>query len=619
MNKQKLCGLLISASLVLGGVGIPTTVAYAQNLPSSITNKAATTNVVSKSAKTENITINFGGMFDMESYLSSVNVKVIVNGKTYNEIYNYGGSLTIKNVTVNSTGNNTIKIEIPYFNTITLNTTSNNITINPVETVMTFDGNTVLAKAVASVIGATSNQLTYYNLASYCYAEANGFGTPLNINLSGKDLTNLKGIQELKGFDINYLNLSNNKLTNLKELKGLTINDLNISNNDIKSLDGAKEVHKLNILNANYNYISSVKPLEGINSLTSVTLKNNLLSNSDLVNPSSLKIKGLSASGLENNFIIGLKDQNQVQFVKSSYKVANAPTKSDVEVIGGTSKTNQMDYYSKYLTLTTTSQDMTIGVKNASKDNKVIASVDKINNKLGEATTTVIGESVITKTEKLTINFGSTFDMESYLPSVNVKVIVNGKTYSESYNYGGSLTINDVTVNSTGNNIIKIKIPYFNTITLKTTSNNVTINPVETVITFNGNTVLAKAVAKAIGATSSELTYYNLKSYCYAKANGFGKPLDINLSNDKLTNLKGIKELKGFDINSLNLSNNKLTNVRALEGLTINDLNLSHNDIKDIIPLTKVKDLQSLNISYNKISSTKALSDINGLKIINNK
>ena len=74
----------------------------------------------------------------MESYLSSVNIKVIVNGKTYNDVYNYGGKLTINNVIVNNNKTNNVKIEIPYFNMITLNTNSNNITITPVETMMTF-------------------------------------------------------------------------------------------------------------------------------------------------------------------------------------------------------------------------------------------------------------------------------------------------------------------------------------------------------------------------------------------------------------------------------------------------------------------------------------------------
>ena len=201
MNRQRVLGLIISTSLVGGGVNIPTTMAYAQNLPSSIANQITTTGVVSKSV--ENLTINFGGMFDMESYLPSVNVKVIVNGKTYNETYNYGGSLTVKDVTVNAAGTNSIKIEIPYFNTITLDTSSHNITINPVETIITFDGNTALAKAVANAIETSPSELTYYNLESYCYAEANGFGTPLDINLSGQGLTSLKGIQQLKGFHIN--------------------------------------------------------------------------------------------------------------------------------------------------------------------------------------------------------------------------------------------------------------------------------------------------------------------------------------------------------------------------------------------------------------------------------
>lgn len=115
---------------------MPTTIVYAQTLPSSIYSQITTTGVVSKSAET--LTINFGGMFDMEAYLPSLNIKVIVNGQTYN----YGEAISFKkNVIVNNSGKNNIKIEIPYFNTITLDTSSYNITVTPVETVITFHAN----------------------------------------------------------------------------------------------------------------------------------------------------------------------------------------------------------------------------------------------------------------------------------------------------------------------------------------------------------------------------------------------------------------------------------------------------------------------------------------------
>ena len=621
MNKQKICGLIVSASLILGGISVPATAVYAQTLTN--TNVSAIKN--SSSVKTENLTINFKGRFDSEAYLSNVNIKVIVNGKTYTTNYNYTGSLTVDGVVVNKTGNNTIKIKIPYFNTIELNTASNNVTVTPVETSMNFNGNTVLKDAVANAIGATKDQVTYYNVESYCYASTHKYGVSnFNINLSGKGLTNLEGIQELKGFNINSLNLSNNKLTNLESLNGLTINNLNISHNYIKNIDGINKISGLKTLNANYNYISSVTPLEGISSLTNVTIENNLLS----TNPLSLGIKGLTTSSVDNNFIEGLSNQLQLKLKDSDYKgsinsIVNL-TKRDVEITKGTSKVNETKYYSKYITLTSNNSNALTKERNGFKideegTNYVTASVDGITNNLGHAIATIDGTATtLTKTENLTVNFGGMFDMESYLPSINVKVIVNGKTYNETYNYGGSLTLKNVRVNTNGTNTIKIEIPYFNTIELNTSSNNITVSPVETMMTFDGNKVLTNAVANAIGASSSELTYYNLESYCYAESNGFGTPLNINLAGKDLTNLKGIQELKGFDINILNLSNNKLTNLHELEGLTINNLNVSHNDIKNVDALTKVKDLQSLNISSNKISSTKELSSIKGLKITNN-
>ena len=264
MNKQKICGLIISASLVIGAVSIPTTAVYAQTLPN--TNVTDTNH--SNSVKTENLTINFKGSFDSEAYLPNVNINIIVNGKTYTANYNYSGSLTLSNVIVHKTGNNTIKIEIPYYNTITLNTDSNNLTVNPVETPMTFDGNTAIANAVANAIQASPNELTYYNLASYCYGAENGYGvTPLNINLSGQHLTSLKGIEQLKGFDINSLNLSNNDLTNINALEGLTINSLNLSHNNITSAAPLAKVSGLQTLNISNNHIASTKSLSEINGL----------------------------------------------------------------------------------------------------------------------------------------------------------------------------------------------------------------------------------------------------------------------------------------------------------------------------------------------------------------
>ncbi|SPZ49990.1 Leucine Rich repeats (2 copies) [Sarcina ventriculi] len=262
MNRQKIYGLIISSALLIGAIGLPTTVTYAQTLPNHNINSTITTN--SNSIKTENLTINFGNMFNWNAYLTNVNINVIVNGKTYTENYDYSGSLTINNVL----GNNTIKIEIPYYNTITLNTNSNNITVNPVETPMTFDGNKALANAVANAIQASPNELTYYNLASYCYGVENNYGVaPLDINLSGQHLTTLNGIQQLKGFDINSLNLSYNNLTDISALDGLTINNLDLSHNNITNIDSLANVSNLQSLNISANNVTSTKILSNINGL----------------------------------------------------------------------------------------------------------------------------------------------------------------------------------------------------------------------------------------------------------------------------------------------------------------------------------------------------------------
>jgi hypothetical protein len=52
-----------------------------------------------------------------------------------------------------------------------------------------------------------------------------------------------------------------------------------------------------------------------------------------------------------------------------------------------------------------------------------------------------------------------------------------------------------------------------NIVLANSSSNNITISSVETLITFDGNTALVNAVVKAIQASPSKLTYYNLVSY----------------------------------------------------------------------------------------------------------
>ncbi len=86
---------------------------------------------------------------------------------------------------------------------------------------------------------------------------------------------NLNGIEELKGFDINYLDLSNNKLTTLSALEGLTINDLNVSHNDIISIIPLTKVLELQSLNISYNKITSIKALSNIRGLTNIISNNN--------------------------------------------------------------------------------------------------------------------------------------------------------------------------------------------------------------------------------------------------------------------------------------------------------------------------------------------------------
>ena len=204
--------------------------------------------------KTESLTINFKNLFNW----NKINITIIINGVKYYVLYGYSGSITINNIPKTKSGINNIKIEIPMFNTITLSTSSTSINVSPVATPITFDGNETLKDAVANAISANPSDLTYYDIASYCYAQNSDFVPKLAIDLSDKNLTTLEGIQELQGFHIYSLNLSHNDINNLAPLKGLTINNLNISNNDITKISSISKINDISKVNATCNYRETI-------------------------------------------------------------------------------------------------------------------------------------------------------------------------------------------------------------------------------------------------------------------------------------------------------------------------------------------------------------------------
>ena len=116
----------------------------------------------------------------------------------------------------------------------------------------------------------------------------------------------------------------------------------------------------------------------------------------------------------------------------------------------------------------------------------------------------------------------------------------------------------------------------------------------------------------------------------------FNKPLALDLSNNKIKNLKPLEQLK--NIRWLKLNNNKIKDIKPLENLTnLIDLNLNNNKIKNLAslknsilylqldnnlienltPLKNLVNLERLSIANNKIIHIKSLKKLTNLKQLN--
>lgn len=111
-----------------------------------------------------------------------------------------------------------------------------------------------------------------------------------SLNLSGKNISNLEGLQYFKG--LQTLNLSNNKLSDLSSLPNIQgLKTLNVSKNSLKSLDGVGKLESLTTLNIADNQVNNIASVSTLSNLVTFEATNNKLTNvSALSKLESLKI-----------------------------------------------------------------------------------------------------------------------------------------------------------------------------------------------------------------------------------------------------------------------------------------------------------------------------------------
>lgn len=96
----------------------------------------------------------------------------------------------------------------------------------------------------------------------------------VELNLSGHDLTNLKGIEHFK--QLEFLNCTSNKIRNFNELKYLTsLKTLIIQDNELQSLRHIEALNQLEYINCLYNHsIKSIGKVKLIDALQTICVEN---------------------------------------------------------------------------------------------------------------------------------------------------------------------------------------------------------------------------------------------------------------------------------------------------------------------------------------------------------
>ena len=118
-----------------------------------------------------------------------------------------------------------------------------------------------------------------------------------------------------------------------------------------------------------------------------------------------------------------------------------------------------------------------------------------------------------------------------------------------------------------------------------------------------------------------ELTKLNLSLNCISDINilekvNFKKLKELNLNNNEISDINILEKVNFMELNKLYLCYNKISDIKILEKVNfkeLKELNLSNNRIYNINILGKVnfKNLNKLNLSFNEISNINILEKVN--------
>ena len=113
------------------------------------------------------------------------------------------------------------------------------------------------------------------------------------------------------------------------------------------------------------------------------------------------------------------------------------------------------------------------------------------------------------------------------------------------------------------------------------------------------------------------LTVTDIKDYCFINNIKHNKIFNLNLYNNNLTDISGIKLFKNLEY--LYLFNNYLTDISAVENMrSLRQLAVQNNQIKDISVIKNLTNLEDLNISGLELESNQIeyINSCNNLKIL---
>ena len=110
-------------------------------------------------------------------------------------------------------------------------------------------------------------------------------------------------------------------------------------------------------------------------------------------------------------------------------------------------------------------------------------------------------------------------------------------------------------------------------------------------------------------------TEQDVLDYCQLNNLNSDNITELDLSNNRLTNISGIRHFKNLKI--LYLENNYITDISVLKDLeNLENLDLSYNEIKDISDLKNLNKLKTLLINVIYITDTSVIKNLNSLETL---